>query len=779
MKKGEAFALWRRSVVLRWLIGYISILLIPLALSCLVYSHSNRVIQQENSRANGAFLTLIQREVDNSLGDMQRLAIQISLNARLRAVIHKDGEPSADEYNQLMKALRVLSASNPAVDNFYIFLRHRNALLSPDTMMWNVVCEQMLERFHLADGTPLQDALWITGKQTLLPVTYRYLGKEANSIALLQPLPLNAGGNPDASLLIVLDQAKLVRTLRDTVWLDEGDVFILDVQNHVLACSKDGFSLPEALRYQRLTEEKTPYTFEAEGRMYSAAHRQSRATDMKYVSLLPLSSLLQEADRARSYTLMAIAFSLALGGGLAALFTRQNYIPIRRLVSKIALEAGTDLMPGQNEFRFLQEMIDSFFDRHHSAVRAKDSQLIHLRRSFVVRILKNDLDQAVSIRDALQFYDLRFTTDTFCVFLFFIRSIEGNVLRDGPRDEYALARYVVRNICEELFNKEHYAVMVTTDDLQALLVNVRDKQDFKKRCRALIDQAEEYLRHNFGVVLSAVASEVTEDGLSDVSRLYAQAYTAMEYNILMGTNGLMESTEVTCGFGGPNHCYFYYYPLREEVQLTNLIKAGDYPAAQAIVSRLLDVNFRRNQPPPLIAKCFMFNLTSTMMKTAYEISNMVGQEPPDLSGRIERLLNCSSYPELAQEMDRMLLLLCGFLSSQSKADQLARRAREYIEAHYADPDLSVAQAAELLGITPAYLSRRFRQQYGAALPEAICKTRIGHAKRLLSETALSLNEVAVSCGFINSNALIRTFKRYEGVTPGKYRELNTRPNGAS
>ena len=45
-------------------------------------------------------------------------------------------------------------------------------------------------------------------------------------------------------------------------------------------------------------------------------------------------------------------------------------------------------------------------------------------------------------------------------------------------------------------------------------------------------------------------------------------------------------------------------------------------------------------------------------------------------------------------------------------------------------------------------------------------------KELLS-TPATLNQIAEKTGYYNSLAMIRVFKRYEGETPGKYREKLT------
>lgn len=50
------------------------------------------------------------------------------------------------------------------------------------------------------------------------------------------------------------------------------------------------------------------------------------------------------------------------------------------------------------------------------------------------------------------------------------------------------------------------------------------------------------------------------------------------------------------------------------------------------------------------------------------------------------------------------------------------------------------------------------------------RRRLRRAKELLSQTELSLDEVAQQVGFSSRFTLTRSFKRYEEMTPGAWRE---------
>ena len=47
---------------------------------------------------------------------------------------------------------------------------------------------------------------------------------------------------------------------------------------------------------------------------------------------------------------------------------------------------------------------------------------------------------------------------------------------------------------------------------------------------------------------------------------------------------------------------------------------------------------------------------------------------------------------------------------------------------------------------------------------------VGEPKELMCDETLSISEISARVGYNSSNSFIRTFKRYESVTPGQYRE---------
>ena len=83
-------------------------------------------------------------------------------------------------------------------------------------------------------------------------------------------------------------------------------------------------------------------------------------------------------------------------------------------------------------------------------------------------------------------------------------------------------------------------------------------------------------------------------------------------------------------------------------------------------------------------------------------------------------------------------------------------------------DISLNDVAEWINLSPAYVSRIFKEETGETFVEYISRERITRAKQLLQSTNLSIKDVGFKCGFNNMQTFIRTFKRIENCTPSQY-----------
>jgi YesN/AraC family two-component response regulator len=217
----------------------------------------------------------------------------------------------------------------------------------------------------------------------------------------------------------------------------------------------------------------------------------------------------------------------------------------------------------------------------------------------------------------------------------------------------------------------------------------------------------------------------------------------------------------------------YYYPLHVEQQLINLVKTGDYEKSKALIDEVVDINVADASLSVSMAKFLMFDLISTMLKTIDEIGAGDKLEFMNKVNAVDRLTACETIKEMKVQIGDVLKQVCQSVQEERKqeSNQLSQQVAAYVREHYSSDSLNITMIGEAFQLTPSYLSKQFKAQTGEALLEFIGKTRIEEAKRLLSEEACSIMEVARRVGYADINTFNRVFKKYEGVTPGKYKDI--------
>lgn len=108
-------------------------------------------------------------------------------------------------------------------------------------------------------------------------------------------------------------------------------------------------------------------------------------------------------------------------------------------------------------------------------------------------------------------------------------------------------------------------------------------------------------------------------------------------------------------------------------------------------------------------------------------------------------------------------------ATQPNAQTYIDFALDYIHTNYQSA-ISIAELSDLLGISQPYLYRIFRSVTGKAPKAYLGEYRLLQAKKLLSQSDLSITEVASSVGYPDVLAFSRFFSKREGLSPRAYRQ---------
>lgn len=146
----------------------------------------------------------------------------------------------------------------------------------------------------------------------------------------------------------------------------------------------------------------------------------------------------------------------------------------------------------------------------------------------------------------------------------------------------------------------------------------------------------------------------------------------------------------------------------------------------------------------------------------------------DFSVRMESLKktidNGYSYKLVRQAVEDIAIGMAQICLERKKKNSAIDTVISYIDDNISK-DISLEMVAEVAGLTPNYFTRYFKTQTGDTFVSYLSKRRIALAKKMLVATNMTVKEISVRVGCQGPNTFIKLFRKYEGVTPGAYKNL--------
>ena len=104
---------------------------------------------------------------------------------------------------------------------------------------------------------------------------------------------------------------------------------------------------------------------------------------------------------------------------------------------------------------------------------------------------------------------------------------------------------------------------------------------------------------------------------------------------------------------------------------------------------------------------------------------------------------------------------------ETTARQYVDKAAGFISRNFSR-DITIADVADFTGISKSHLYRVFSQELGISPVQFLIRYRVGEACAMLRGSAMSVGEVAASCGFRDPLYFSRIFRRVKGTPPRDY-----------
>lgn len=646
--------------------------------------------------------------------------------------------------HSLLTQLNSESFLNTAVDRCYLFLFDKNRVINHTSA--SNIAEEHYQTFFRVEGMSYQafkerfSSRYYSG-ELIAEARIGYLNTEYTSWMLVQSVPLDPTKKPTGLLVFMLDES--VFTQRLCMNLADDDALCLLV-------SEDGKRLVSQGANRHWSQERIDLLLEelstAQDGMYDLAIGAEREPYLvtvvhneigRVISAQPSAAVFGGINHYNTSILLLALGMILLAVAVAMFFSNRNMNAMKRVIDTIAPEHRSG--HATNVFSYMQEAIANAQESEALLSAHANEQRSMLRDIFLKRLLHGEWQAESDLLQEQHQADMNLEAKAYVVLLFHFWQLPAE-------------RQPIDQTLQAEFGEQAFLVTMSEENVACLLL--AEEPDLRESIEAVAEEISRQVRATT-LVSGTVAS------LLDVAQAYRQV-RVMSRMIQQDEAPLQWYSELF----QDDVLYNFENSVYMETSLRNNIAAGNEQAIRTLLDDLYAKSLKNTVYSDHVLRFFACDL--------YRMVNHLGMagERRESLGQLRLLLD--SVMEEPQRFDLFFdavrehcLRLCRANQKRraNTSDETLVRITQYIDAHFMEAELSVGSIAEALGLSGKYLSLFFKEQTNGKISAYIENQRIAHACKLLENTEMTINDIALASGYALTHTFRVAFKKVQGVTP--------------
>jgi len=456
-------------------------------------------------------------------------------------------------------------------------------------------------------------------------------------------------------------------------------------------------------------------------------------------------------------------FSLLISGIYMVIrISRNTFRPIENLLASLKQKGGSRNADENDAFEYIRTAISEISDEKLSMEKQLFLQSNTMSDYTIGRLMSGSYYSLAAVQDSLNQLNIRFVSDIFMVALIWSDEFFGS-----DEDEIALLQYVICNVFGELFNGHYLSYTVKMDGKCGVLINLSTEQQDNayETIKCCVEQGREFISKHFNINLYVTISD-KHCKLGGIKNAFIEAEQATELSD--AEHSVTYVWEKDSKTSLPTIC-----ALTSELEnkLTNMLLVGDEAGAKALIGE--ENSKVKNTLYKWQYDVWLADLYAAIMRSLSSFSFESGQIA-QINNEIVSIMQDGKLTFSA--LCNVVETICSRINQKDiclKSSGLAEKVQKYISENYSDSELTITKIADYFDLHVNYLSSLYKKKTGESILDTINNYRIAQAKLLLCNTRKRIEDIAKLTGYYNSTALIRSFKKFEGITPGQYRIMHS------
>ncbi|MGI5900260.1 MAG: helix-turn-helix transcriptional regulator [Christensenellales bacterium] len=723
-----------------YLLSNLLMLVIPGVTILLYNKELQRTMSETADSVNQQMARQFQLVMDSALGEIDSIYRTLYTDAQIEAYLYKSGPLTDKDYYdgyELINRLSAIAQTKSAVSDFFVFFPNSDAVITPGYRLKSTIHYNRLLNIPGMDYETWMDSLLIDGKNfralKAMEATAENAPSSSESIFLLRKLYLTSSDQLNPVLCCVINPRDIKSRLD---FLGEDNDFAMLMRDYTGEVIFRLGSAPATLAPLEINASHLGAKYE----LYLNSVGSSSASSASGFNLI--------------FTVLAFSISVLL----AFLLAYRNYSPIRLIASQ--LEHSAPPKGVSNELKNLASSVEQALKNNW----ALESELQKMEPIYINHILsdllRGNAPPASGASELLKKAGVDLRDRTMYV-------VQVLVWDPGKYDyqggEQGLVQAMIVNAAAKSFKGVGDVHAIYSGESGFFLIIALNRKDASAQIEPLLNQVCQIFSQDIGVSLCLACSGPVGD-IDSLAIACTQAQSAAELADFTAPVSVIVYRK-----DRKSRLRDMHFPIDEELKILNAVRSGNSEQASKLVGDIIDENLFERVLDVVSIRFLLLNLGGTLIQCAQQLHYDLSTAMDDFAHLMDDL---HSAQEIKDYFVERFVMLAEYAYDRKNGRHrvLTEKIIALVEESYADSELSVSSLAEQAGLTPYYLSSIFKEHTGFNISYYIHQVRIKHAKKLLEDPSLTINTIAQMTGYLSDVSFIRTFKRYEGITPGAYRD---------
>jgi two-component system response regulator YesN len=459
-------------------------------------------------------------------------------------------------------------------------------------------------------------------------------------------------------------------------------------------------------------------------------------------------------------------------------------LSLSRIIKKILPWIKIIIISGHDEFQYAQEAISIGVDEFILKPISASDMLAALNK--LVATIEQDkihLSSIENLKLQAQSNSSLIRERWLCDLVTGIVKTEDALEKGGDMGIDLIAHGYLEAIIKLSTSSENYADFITAKiHINSLIDNQEEVLCFSQSRDSIIlllmHLVSESLEETAYTLAQAIKYEVERntdcmvtigigslvERIGNLSQSYADAEKATKFSVKTGQN-LIIGTHDLNSVSKIDFLKLDGSPISERLKYVK--KSGINEIIAQYITMIGDDPLQTT----LISYYLLYDLMVAISKIINELGGDAQEVIPWLSNKSQLTEIASSKETFCEGVKSILDTFIDFreLKSAGKYYEMIQKAKQHINLHFADQDISLHSVASIVHVSPNHFSTVFSQETGETFIEYLTRVRINKSKDLLLTTALRSADIAYEVGFGDPHYFSYIFKKHTGISPREFR----------